>query len=497
LALSSKRGTSLKFVKDCIDYASLQRALGWNSVIILVKQYKEHFHSAMMCNDSCIIGCKVEMNSQNIGRTKHAVSRVTVVVLLIVVIVVAVAGSVFVLKYYTHSSTTPETTNTWQFEEDNLHVYNYTWNGTIATFNTTVNGAVIVPPTFSDGLLLVDVSNGTTASGVVAINMTNGQKVWTAVVPNLMMTQPLTYEGLVIIGLGNNVMRTDTAETVRGGGTNYVAALNFSTGETVWTFPTVGEDMPTPLIYNGLVVFPNGNGVVYALNASTGQEAWNASLTSGAFVSMSSPALMGDSIYFGQNNPYTFDCVNLTDGQISWSTPTPATGGLDDCSPVVWNGVVISGYTVTTSSGLLEPVLFGVNTTNGQILWQVDENAGPQPSGGEWFTPVTVWNGIVYSDSPENGTLYAVDASSGVQVWAFSTGLATCNVNVFDGYLWIVNSKGTLFVLDPVTGALLNSTNVGVSVGDGNLVFAGQNVIMWGMNGQVISMPSSDIYLGG
>jgi outer membrane protein assembly factor BamB len=310
----------------------------------------------------------------------------------------------------------------------------------------------------------------------------------------MMMSQPLTYEDLVIIGLGTNTYRNDTTTTVRGGGTNYVAALNFSTGQTVWTFPTLGEDMPTPVIYNGLVVFPNGNGVVYALNASTGQEVWNAPLQPGQYVSMSSPALLGDSIYFGANDPYTFYCVNLTDGQISWSTPAPgACGGLDDCSPVIWNGTVISGYIVETSDGSLEPVLFGMNLTNGQILWQVDMNSGPFPSGGEWFTPVTVWNGIVYSDSPEDGELYAVNASNGAQLWAYPTGKSTCNVNVYDGSLWMVNSNGTLMVLDPTTGALLNSTNVGISLGNGNLIFVGQNVVFWGGKGQVISIPVSDI----
>jgi outer membrane protein assembly factor BamB len=456
-----------------------------------------------MCNGFCTRGVVIGMYPQKIGGDLLAISRITVVVLLIVVMVAAVAGSVFVFEYSTH---TPETTNTaavpdlgnetWQFEGNNLHVYDYAWNGTIATFNTTVIGAVIVPPTFSEGLLLVDVSNVTVMTGgVVAINMTNGQTVWTAVVPNLMMTQPLTYEGLVIIGLGNNVFQ-NSSMTTRGTGTNCVAALNSSTGQAVWTFPTLGEDMPTPVIYNGLVVFPNGNGVVYALNASTGEEAWSSSMPPAAYSSMSSPALLGGSIYFGESNPYTFDSVNLTDGQVSWSTSLPATGGLDDSSPVVWNGIVISGYTVTTGDGLFEPVLFGANATDGQILWQVDENAGPAPSGEE-FTPTAVWNGIVYSDSPENGTLFAVNATSGAQLWTFSTGKATSSINVFDGHLWIVNSTGTSFVLNPTTGALLKSTYVGVPVLDGNLVFVGQSVIIWGGNGQVISMPVSDIYPSG
>ena len=203
-------------------------------------------------------------------------------------------------------------------------------------------------------ILLVDLSKSNTSDttsnsgGVAAINVQTDQMVWKTIVPNMMMSQPLTYEDLVIIGLGNNFFQNSWPQ-VRGIGTNYVAALNFSTGKVVWTFPTNGEDMPTPLIYNGLVVWANGNGVVYALNALTGREAWNASLPLGSFVSMSSPAILGDSIFFGANNPYSFYSVNLTDGQISWSTRTNATGGLDDCSPAIWNHIVISGYTVTTS----------------------------------------------------------------------------------------------------------------------------------------------------
>lgn len=390
---------------------------------------------------------------------------------------------------------------TWQFEENNQHVYNYSWSGAVATFNMSVGAMVIVPPTLDDGLLLVDLSNTSmtpASGGVAAINMQTGQLVWETSVPNMMMSQPITYEGLVIIGLGTGTFQNDTV-AIRGTGTNYVAALNFSTGQTVWTFETLGEDMPTPVIYNGLVVFPNGNGEVYALDALTGGEVWNISLPVGAVVSMSSPALVGNMLYFGVNvvngYQYDFDCVNLTGKYVVWSTPTNGMGGLDDCSPVVWNGVVISGYTAATSSGLLQPVLFGMNATNGEILWQVNENSGPQPSGGEWFAPVTVYNGVVYSDSAESGMLYAVDASTGAQLWSISTGKATCNVNVFDGNLWIVNSSGTLFVLDPSTGAVLSSTDVGLGLVDGSLLFVGQNVIIWG-NGQVMSMPVSDFYSG-
>ena len=102
-----------------------------------------------------------------------------------------------------------------QFEGNNLHVYNYSWSGSVASFNESVGGEVIVPPTAYNGLLLVDISGTSTDmanvpgmsqfyGGVLAINLENGQKVWNTTFPNMMMTQPLTYDGLVIVGLGNN-----------------------------------------------------------------------------------------------------------------------------------------------------------------------------------------------------------------------------------------------------------------------------------------------------
>jgi len=452
------------------------------------------------------------MNSKNKGRTNHAISKFSAV-MLIAIIIVAVIGGVFVFSYYyrntalnsiqTQATTTTYTVfqpipnlgnGTWQFEENNLHVYNFSWNGTIATFNVTVGASVIVPPTLYDGLLLVDLSKNSTSGGVAAINVQNGQVVWNTILPNMMMTQPLIYENLVIVGLGNNNFKELGADAVRGNGTNYVAALNFSTGKIVWTFPTNGEDMPTPLIYDGLVIGANGNGIVYALDPLTGKEVWNAALPTGSFVSMSSPALLDDSIYFGANNPYTFYSVNVTDGKISWSTLVPASaGGLDDCSPAIWNDMVISGYTTWTSTGLMEPVLFAMNTTNGNILWQLNETAGAEPPAIQ-VPPVTVWNDIVYSDPTEGGALYAVNASSGALLWNFNTGGDNSNVNIFDGNLWMVNTTGTLFVLNATTGALLNTTNVGVPMGPGNVIFVGQDVIISGTNGQVISIPVSDVY---
>jgi outer membrane protein assembly factor BamB len=155
----------------------------------------------------------------------------------------------------------------------------------------------------------------------------------------------------------------------------------------------------------------------------------------------------------------------------------------------------MSEYTVSANANgsLRQPILFGANAATGQVLWQLNMTAGPT-LGGEQSTAVTVYNGIVYSDPPESGSLYAFNATTGAQLWAVATGKDTCNANIYDGNLWISNSTGTIFVLNPVTGAVLNSTNIGVTINDGDIVFVNQNLILWEMSGQVISMPTSSIY---
>jgi outer membrane protein assembly factor BamB len=168
-------------------------------------------------------------------------------------------------------------------------------------------------------------------------------------------------------------------------------------------------------------------------------------------------------------------------------------GGLDDGSPAVWNNIVLSGFTYNLGNGTMVPYLFRINAANGQVFWYF-KSAGHTPRAEE-FTAVSVWNGIVYSDALESGTLYAVNATNGEMLWSYQTGPNTSNVNIYDGNLRMVNTNGTLLVINPTTGTLLTSTNLGVPLQNGNLVFVDQNVIIWG-NDQVISMPVSDIYPG-
>ena len=107
--------------------------------------------------------------------------------------------------------------------------------------------------------------------------------------------------GEVIIGLGNAMFINST---VRGTGENAVIALSLYSGKELWNFTTLGEDMPTPVYYDGMIIEANRNREVFALNATTGKLVWEDYI--GSYDSMSSSVLVNNVIYFGSVSPYTF-----------------------------------------------------------------------------------------------------------------------------------------------------------------------------------------------
>lgn len=362
-------------------------------------------------------------------------------------------------------------------------------------FMLNVTGAIVVPPTIYGDLMYVvtsGVMNMTTGEMnelmgcLFAINISNGQVVWVDKFPNQIMTTPLVYNNEVIIGLGNACFLN---ATVRGTGENAVIAVNATSGEVIWNYTTLGEDMPTPVIYRGMVIEANGNGEAFALNADNGKLVWQKYF--GSYDSMSSPLLVGNIIYFGTANPYVFWAIDADNGTIIWdynfSTTGLTLGGLDDSSPAYYDGIVVTSYTVHISNTIMSDFLVAFNASNGRMLWYLNEGNAPIPRYLESPPPV-IYNGIVYHDSPA-GILYAVNVTNGKVIWEFLTGPTVSNVDiVYNSYILIQSREGTLYVLK-LNGHMVKSVLTPVIPGPGNLLVTRNSVIMVGLNGIIDVIP--------
>lgn len=115
-------------------------------------------------------------------------------------------------------------------------------------------------------------------------------------------------------------------------------------------------------------------------------------------------------------------------GEVIWVTqagPGGTAGGLQWGSAVDGKRV----YTANANSNLVEwslpngsittdGVWSGLDAATGEVLWQISPSAGGSTSG-----PVTTANGVVYGCSLDPvGHMYAIDAATGQELWAFESG---------------------------------------------------------------------------
>ncbi|MGH7443090.1 MAG: PQQ-binding-like beta-propeller repeat protein, partial [bacterium] len=170
---------------------------------------------------------------------------------------------------------------------------------------------------------------------VYALDARTGKLRWRFHAFNQLMGTPLvgTLGGrtLVFAGAGNSVFAYSHAvnfassdrAVVRGNGLSAIFALDAATGKLVWAYPTQGEDMPTPVLYRGHLLFGNGDGHVYSLDAASGKFTWKSPIHS--FVSMSSATLDAKSgvMVMGGTQPSKIYGLYANSGKLLWSVAPP------------------------------------------------------------------------------------------------------------------------------------------------------------------------------
>lgn len=382
------------------------------------------------------------------------------------------------------------------FEGNPPHVYFVSVS--TGYFLVNVTGAIIVPPSIFEDLLIVTTSGPMNLSSrslpynlgcVYAINIIDGDMVWEDKFQNQIMTQPIIIKGIVVIGLGNNKF---VNSTLRGTGINSIIALNATNGHVLWNYSTLGEDMPTPVYYKGMIIEANGNGEVFSLNLTDGKLIWSDYV--GSYDSMSSLLVVGNVVYFGSANPYIFWAIDADTGKTIWydnfSSNFTSLGGLDDSSPAYSHGIIVTSLAIHFDNDSMEEALVALNANNGKVIWWLNEGISLLPPDLESPPPV-IYDGVVYHDSPV-GVLYAVNLTTGRIVWDYYTGFTVSNVDVIHGKILIENAKGILFVLS-TDGEVVKKVVTPVMPGPGDILITYNSVILVGVNGVIDSIPLESV----
>lgn len=152
----------------------------------------------------------------------------------------------------------------YQFEDNSSHVYAI--NGSVEDFNVSLKGfdnqkcVVLGPVSYYKGGLLVPLSSSYMGlnfseyfGGLAYINGTNGKQEWTDYFSNQVMTQPLVFGGIAYLGLGSAFF--DPEKNASG-----ILAVNITNGVVIWSRYLDSEHMPTFLYYNDTLLAAPGFG---------------------------------------------------------------------------------------------------------------------------------------------------------------------------------------------------------------------------------------------
>jgi outer membrane protein assembly factor BamB len=294
-------------------------------------------------------------------------------------------------------------------------------------------------------------------------------------------------------------------------GTSPSGAIGASTASGLakrWSQPLgTSRDQPSPVVaYNAarkqvLVYYVTNTGVASAFSASTGKLIWRRQVAANVF---SSPAVFGNTVYFG-NNEGELEALNAATGAaqctftVSVIPPatqpgrifsSPVAGNVDGTGPTVFFGDAGSSSPTEASNGGHMWAVTGVGNTAGSCKerWEYSNWPNKGANGamtGIWDEPALargsngVW-AVVFGTSNPDGAVYALNAVSGSRLWRFQTRQTGQDQDVgagptisapggnglADGAVYIDGKDGIEYALDLLTGKQIWSFTLGAGSAD-------------------------------
>jgi len=152
------------------------------------------------------------------------------------------------------------------------------------------------------------------------------------------------------------------------------------------------------------------------------------------------------------SNPYENELSVSTVGKLALLWDIPPTSSTAYSSAAVVNGVIyVSTYSLDNFN------VYAFEASTGSQLWTFTTGARAYPS------PAVV-NGVVYAGSDDDN-VYALDASTGAKLWSYTTGgKVTSSPGVTNGKVFIGSLDNNLYAFNASTGEKLWNYTTGGSV---------------------------------
>jgi outer membrane protein assembly factor BamB len=368
--------------------------------------------------------------------------------------------------------------------------------GTLSTSWRVVTGSGISSsPTLSGSTLFI----GNNAGYLNAIDVATGRVMWTYHARNSLMSAPLVYDGLVIVGEGDQ-QSAGSAQVYVGVGPSALVALSAGTGARRWGTEVAGSAMPTPAIIHGILVHHNGAGWVTALDPLTGRTLYARNLHSIASMTAAMPVGNDRFVTLGvlQNGAWE---LRVGDDKVVWHHAFSSLGsGEGDCPPVS-DGVRMmcdymmpvppATYTIEGSPAIEH--VYALSLQTGHTMWDVPIGTGILPARNEAAIPLLSGE-TLYIGSAMLPYMHALNATTGHLLWQTKVHAPVKGGAVIvDGVLYFGDLKGYLWALNAKTGAVIGDKLMASGFNVGSPIVVGRTLVIGSRTGSVYALPLSEI----
>ncbi len=283
-----------------------------------------------------------------------------------------------------------------------------------------------------------------------ALGLADGAERWAFTPGDGSVSGPAAAEGRVYVSDGDGAFY----------------ALDQTTGQQRWK----SSSYKTPsgaAVDGGVVYFGTADGLIVALDAGNGTERWRGTVspTGGA---VNAPAVANGLVYAGTTGG-GFVAVDASTGAFAWRVDTGSDG---TGTAIVADGVAYIGSSADIAPG---GHLRAVDAQSGRVLWQVDGmNYSPTVAGGVVYTATSsgvvgardatggaerwrfqvqgvarapaVAGGVVYVAADTEHRVYALEASSGRELWHYDVdGGNQCCIAVAKGSVFVGTTFGGVY----------------------------------------------------
>jgi outer membrane protein assembly factor BamB len=336
-----------------------------------------------------------------------------------------------------------------------------------------------------------------------AIDPQTGHALWTYRASNPLMSAPIVYHNVVIVGEGdeNSPPQSSPSRPLTvGKPPSALIALDRRTGHVLWKIRLPGSGMPTPAIIDGILVHHNGAGHIMGVDPETGKVRWERDLHSMASMVAAVPVPGGRFITTGVNDNAVW-MINAKDGSVVWkSTFSPLASGIGDCPPVTDGTRIYCNYVMPPTSAtpvqterINKFLAYAIDVKTGKMLWSKELESGMLPIRNEAAIPLLA-QGTLYMGSSVAPVLHALDPNTGATKWTVRThGPVKGGIVDAGGTLYFGDLAGYLWAVNASTGAVVGVKNMHSSFNVGSPIVAGRTLIIGTRGGSIVALPVATI----